>query len=135
MRPAPRARCQPTATGRPLAAGRAPRRVSASTLDGAPAGKDAVVDALKRPSKLGTVKVHVRQDESVRARVKLTESGLRRLKRHGKLKVTLRLIVDLDAYLGSDLAGTPITKILQFAGVSLVNADGSTTSAATTSCG
>jgi hypothetical protein len=45
------------------------------------------------------------------------------------------LIVNYDGYTGSDLAGTRITKILQFAGVSLVNADGSTTSAASTSCG
>jgi hypothetical protein len=44
------------------------------------------------------------------------------------------LIVDLGGYPGSDLAGTRITKILQFAGVSLVNADGSTTSAASTNC-
>jgi hypothetical protein len=44
------------------------------------------------------------------------------------------LIVDLGQYPGSDLAGTRITKILQFAGVSLVNADGSTTGAASTSC-
>ena len=44
------------------------------------------------------------------------------------------LIVDLGTYPGSDLAGTRITKILQFAGVSLVNADGSTTGAASTSC-
>jgi hypothetical protein len=44
------------------------------------------------------------------------------------------LIVDLGQYPGSDLAGTRITRILQFAGVSLVNADGSTTPAATTSC-
>jgi len=45
------------------------------------------------------------------------------------------LIVDTGDYAGSDLAGTRITKILQFAGVSLVNADGSTTGAAATSCG
>ena len=45
------------------------------------------------------------------------------------------LIVDLGNYPGSDLAGTRITKILQFAGVSLVNADGTTTGAASTSCG
>ena len=44
------------------------------------------------------------------------------------------LIVDLGTYPGSDLAGTRITKILQFAGVSLVNADGSTTGAASTNC-
>jgi hypothetical protein len=44
------------------------------------------------------------------------------------------LIVDLGQYPGSDLAGTRATKILQFAGVSLVNADGSTSGAATTSC-
>jgi hypothetical protein len=44
------------------------------------------------------------------------------------------LIVNLGEYPGSDLAGTRITKILQFAGVSLVNADGSTTGAASTSC-
>jgi hypothetical protein len=45
------------------------------------------------------------------------------------------LIVDTGDYPGSDLAGTRITKILQFAGVSLVNADGSTTGAAATHCG
>jgi hypothetical protein len=45
------------------------------------------------------------------------------------------LIVDTAGYPGSDLAGTRITKILQFAGVSLVNADGSTTGAAATNCG
>jgi hypothetical protein len=44
------------------------------------------------------------------------------------------LIVDLGDYPGSDLAGTRITSILQFAGVSLVNADGSTTGGASTSC-
>ena len=42
------------------------------------------------------------------------------------------LIVDIGTYPGSNLAGTRITKILQFAGVSLVNADGSTTGAAST---
>lgn len=45
------------------------------------------------------------------------------------------LIVDAGAYLGSDHAGTRITKALQTFGVSLVNADGSTTGAASTSCG
>src|SRR3954454_13352295 len=45
------------------------------------------------------------------------------------------LIVDTGAYLGSDLAGTRITKILQQFNVSLVNADGSTTGPAATSCG
>jgi len=45
------------------------------------------------------------------------------------------LIVDTGAYPGSDLAGTRITKILSQFGVSLVNADGSTTGAAATSCG
>jgi hypothetical protein len=45
------------------------------------------------------------------------------------------LIVDLGAYFGSDQAGTRITKALSQFGVSLVNADGSTTGAATTSCG
>jgi len=45
------------------------------------------------------------------------------------------LIVDLGAYPGSDLAGTRITKILKQFNVSLVNADGSTTGAAGTSCG
>ena len=45
------------------------------------------------------------------------------------------LIVDLGAYPGSDLAGTRITKMLSQFGVSLVNADGSTTGAAATSCG
>jgi hypothetical protein len=45
------------------------------------------------------------------------------------------LIVDFGAYLGSDHAGTRITKALRQFGVSLVNADGSTTGAASTSCG
>jgi hypothetical protein len=45
------------------------------------------------------------------------------------------LIVDLGAYPGSDLAGTRITKILAGTGLSLVNADGSTTPTAATSCG
>jgi hypothetical protein len=46
------------------------------------------------------------------------------------------LIVDLGSYPGSDLAGMRITAILKFAGVSLVNADGSTVSwNGTTSCG
>jgi len=44
------------------------------------------------------------------------------------------LIVDTRAYPGSTLAGTRITKILSFAGVRLVNADGSTTGAAGTRC-
>ena len=44
------------------------------------------------------------------------------------------LIVDFRNYPGSTLAGTRITKILKFAGVRLVNADGTTTGAATTSC-
>ena len=63
------------------------------TLD-APAGKDAVVDAFKGPTKIGTVKMHVRQDESVRASVKLTDSGKARVRRHGKLKVTVRLTLE-----------------------------------------
>ena len=45
------------------------------------------------------------------------------------------LIVDLADYPGSDLAGTRITEILRFAGVDLVNADGSTTSYAPSDCG
>ncbi len=45
------------------------------------------------------------------------------------------LIVDTGAYPGSTLAGTRITKALSQFGVSLVNADGSLTGAATTSCG
>jgi redox-regulated HSP33 family molecular chaperone len=68
--------------------------VRAALLALALAGKDAVVDAFKGPTKIGTVKVHVKQDESVRARVKLTDSGKARLKRHGKLKVTLRLTLE-----------------------------------------
>jgi hypothetical protein len=60
----------------------------------APAGKDAVVDAFRGQTLLGTVKVRVQQDESVRARVKLTDSGKARVKRHGKLKVTLRLTLE-----------------------------------------
>ncbi len=45
------------------------------------------------------------------------------------------LIVDTGAYPGSTLAGTRITKALSQFGVSLVNADGSLTGAASTSCG
>src|SRR3954467_11158618 len=45
------------------------------------------------------------------------------------------LIVDPLAYPGSDLAGTRITKILAGTGLRLVNADGSTTGTAPTSCG
>jgi hypothetical protein len=45
------------------------------------------------------------------------------------------LIVDTGAYPGSTLAGTRITKILAGTGLSLVNADGSRTPAASTSCG
>ena len=67
--------------------------VRVNFTDGAPGGKDAVVDAFKGPTKIGTVKVHVKLGESVRARVKLTDSGKARLKRHGKLKVTLRLVL------------------------------------------
>jgi hypothetical protein len=45
------------------------------------------------------------------------------------------LIVDTGAYPGSDLAGTRITKAMNLFGVSLVNADGTTTAPASTSCG
>jgi S1-C subfamily serine protease len=45
------------------------------------------------------------------------------------------LIVDTADYAGSTLAGMRITRILQTMGVRLVNADGSTTGAAGTSCG
>jgi hypothetical protein len=45
------------------------------------------------------------------------------------------LIVDTGDYLGSDHAGTRITKILQVTGTRLVNADGSTTGPASTTCG
>ena len=45
------------------------------------------------------------------------------------------LIVDLGAYPGSDLAGMRVTAAMQRFGVSLVNADGSTTGASSTSCG
>jgi hypothetical protein len=45
------------------------------------------------------------------------------------------LIVDTGAYPGSDLAGTRITKILAGTGLSLVNADGTRTPTASTSCG
>jgi hypothetical protein len=45
------------------------------------------------------------------------------------------LIVDTGAYPGSDLAGTRITKILARTGLSLVNANGSLTPTAPTSCG
>jgi len=44
------------------------------------------------------------------------------------------LIVDLGTYPGSTLAGTRITKILQHTGVSLVNANGTSTGAASTNC-
>jgi hypothetical protein len=68
--------------------------VRVNFTEAAPAGKDAVVDAFKGPTKIGTVKVHVSQGDSVRARVKLTDSGKARLKRHGKLKVTVRLSLE-----------------------------------------
>jgi hypothetical protein len=45
------------------------------------------------------------------------------------------LIVDPAAYPGSDSAGTRITKILAATGLQLVNADGTTTGTASTSCG
>jgi len=45
------------------------------------------------------------------------------------------LLVDVGAYPGSDLAGTRITKAMRQFGVSLVNADGTTTGPAATSCG
>jgi hypothetical protein len=45
------------------------------------------------------------------------------------------LIVDTGDYLGSDHAGTRITKALSQFNVSLVNADGTTTGPASTSCG
>jgi hypothetical protein len=45
------------------------------------------------------------------------------------------LIVDTGAYPGSTLAGTRITKAMNLFGVSLVNADGSTTAPADTACG
>lgn len=45
------------------------------------------------------------------------------------------LIVDPGAYPGSDSAGTRITKILAATGLQLVNADGTTTGTAPTSCG
>ena len=44
------------------------------------------------------------------------------------------LIADIGTYPGSDLAGTRITKALRQFGVSLVNADGSTSGAAATNC-
>ncbi len=45
------------------------------------------------------------------------------------------LIVDFGAYFGADHAGTRITKAMSEFGVSLVNADGSTTGPVATSCG
>ena len=45
------------------------------------------------------------------------------------------LVVDFGDYPGSTLAGTRITEILRFAGVELVNADGSTTGYAPSDCG
>lgn len=44
------------------------------------------------------------------------------------------LIVDIGNYPGSDLAGTRITRALREFGVSLVNADGSTSRATSTAC-
>lgn len=46
------------------------------------------------------------------------------------------ILVDFGDYLGSNAAGTRMTKILEFAGssISLVNADGSTSRATATSC-
>lgn len=48
--------------------------------------------------------------------------------------LTHLIIYDPD-YVGSTLAGTRITEILRFAGVDLVNADGSTTSYSPSDCG
>jgi hypothetical protein len=45
------------------------------------------------------------------------------------------LVVSTGDFLGANVAGTRITAILQFAGVSLLNADMSTTPAASTNCG
>jgi hypothetical protein len=44
------------------------------------------------------------------------------------------LIVNIRDYPGSDQAGTRLTKILQFAGVRLVNADGSTSTSGPATC-
>jgi DnaJ-class molecular chaperone len=68
--------------------------VRVNFTEAAPAGKVAVVDAFKGPTKIGTVKVNVSQGKSVRARVKLTDSGKARVRRHGKLKVTVRLSLE-----------------------------------------
>ncbi len=69
----------------------------------APAGKTAVVTARKGASKLGSVKVKVKRDESVQAKVLLTKSGLRKLRKAKKLKVTLRLV------LGSEVQSKTVT--------------------------
>jgi secreted trypsin-like serine protease len=57
----------------------------------APARKKAVVTVLKAGTKLGSAQVPVVRGESVRVTVKLTKSGLRKLRKAKKLKVTLRL--------------------------------------------
>jgi hypothetical protein len=61
--------------------------------EAAPAGKSAVVTVRKGASRLGTAKVKVARGKSVRAKVKLTKSGLKRLKKAKKLKVTVRFVL------------------------------------------
>ena len=57
----------------------------------APVGKNAVVTVKNGSVKLGSAKVRVARGKSVRAKVQLTKSGLRRLRKARKLKVTVRL--------------------------------------------
>ncbi|HYM58917.1 MAG TPA: trypsin-like serine protease [Solirubrobacteraceae bacterium] len=61
--------------------------------DNAPAGKKASVTVLKGGRKLGSAQVPVARGKSVRVKVKLTKSGLRRLRRAKRLTVTLRLVL------------------------------------------
>ena len=66
-------------------------RVNFSAL--APAGKSATVTVKKGSLKLGSARVKVARGKSVRAKVKLTKSGLRRLRKAKKLKVTVRFVL------------------------------------------
>ena len=59
----------------------------------APAGRRATVTVLNRGRRLGSARVPVARGRTVRVRVRLTRSGLRRLRRARRLRVTLRLVL------------------------------------------
>lgn len=59
----------------------------------APAGQNAVLTVRRGTAKLGSVRVKVAPGASVRAQVKLTRAGLRRLRKARRLTVTLRLVL------------------------------------------